>query len=370
MTPLDRLVREIVAQDGPISLERLMALALGHPKHGYYMTRDPFGAAGDFVTAPEISQMFGELLGLWAAGVWRQMGAPARVTLMELGPGRGTLMADALRAGAAMPGFRQAVDLVLVETSPVLRDAQKRALAPSGVPARWSDTLDDAPDGPLIVLANEFFDALPARHYVRSPEGWRERMIGLGEGGALAFNLADAVEPTLKAEAPQGAILELSPVSLRVMSHLAARIARDGGAALIVDYGYARTALGETLQALKAHKPVDPLTMLGEADITVHVDFSALARAAHSAGAAVWGPVTQARLLRDLGIGARAATLARRTGARGMARLDADLNRLAGAGPDSMGELFKALAVTHPVLPAPPAFAMTRNTRDAETPAA
>lgn len=360
MTPLDRLVREIVAMEGPISLERLMALALGHPKHGYYMTRDPFGAAGDFVTAPEVSQMFGELLGLWAAEVWRVMGAPAAVTLMELGPGRGTLMADALRAGAAMPGFRQALRVVMVETSPVLREAQRRALQPSGVAARWSETLDDAPDGPLIVLANEFFDALPARHYVRAPDGWRERMIGLRDDGALTFDLADAVEPALTAEAPEGAILEMSPVSLRVMGALAGRIARDGGAALVVDYGHARTALGETLQALKAHKPVDPLAALGEADLTVHVDFSALGRAAQAAGAAVWGPVTQARLLRDLGIGARADRLARRMDAAGIARLDADLNRLAGAGPDSMGELFKALAVAHPDLPAPPAFAMTR----------
>ena len=360
MTPLDKLVREIVAQDGPISLERLMALALGHPTHGYYMTRDPFGAAGDFVTAPEISQMFGELLGLWAAEVWRMMGAPPRVTLMELGPGRGTLMADALRAGAAMPGFRDAVEVVMVETSPVLREAQRRALAPSGVTTRWSETLDQAPDGPLIVLANEFFDALPARHYVRAPDGWRERMIGLGAEGGLVFGLAPEVEPTLRAEAPEGAILELSPVSLRVIGHLAARIARDGGAALIVDYGYAATALGETLQALRAHKYVDPLQALGEADLTVHVDFAALARAAQAAGAATWGPITQGQLLRDLGVGARADRLARRMDADGIKRLEADLNRLAGSGAESMGELFKALAVTHPDLPAPPAFAMTR----------
>lgn len=360
MTPLDTLVREIIAQDGPISLERLMALALGHPRHGYYMTRDPFGATGDFVTAPEVSQMFGELLGLWAAEVWRMMGAPSRIVLMELGPGRGTLMADALRAAAAMPGFRDAVDLVMVETSPVLREAQRRALAPSGVRARWSDTLDEAPDGPLIVLANEFFDALPARHYVRAADGWRERMIGLGPDGGLAFGLAPEIEPSLRAEAPQGAILEVSPVSLRVMGHLAARVARDGGAALIVDYGHVRTGVGETLQALRAHAYVDPLRDLGEADLTVHVDFAALARAAQAAGAAVWGPRTQGELLRDLGIGARADHLARRMDAAGLKRLDADLNRLAGSGPDSMGELFKALAVAHPDLPAPPAFAMTR----------
>lgn len=360
MTPLDALVREIISQDGPISLERLMALALGHPRHGYYMTRDPFGAAGDFVTAPEVSQMFGELLGLWAAEVWRVMGAPNRVTLMELGPGRGTLMADALRAGAAMPGFRDAVHVVMVETSPVLREAQRRALAPSGAKAIWSDTLDDAPGGPLIALANEFFDALPARHYVRAADGWRERMIGLGGDGALRFDLADDVEPTLTAQAPEGAILELSPVSLRLAGALAARVAREGGAALIVDYGYASTAIGETLQALRAHEYVDPLRDLGEADLTVHVDFSALARAAQASGAAAYGPITQAELLRNLGIGARADRLARGMDAVGVRRLEADLNRLAGAGADSMGELFKALAITPPDAPAPPAFAMTK----------
>lgn len=360
MTPLDVLVREMIAQDGPISLERFMALALGHPKHGYYMTRDPFGAAGDFITAPEISQMFGELLGLWAAEVWRQMGAPRRVVLMELGPGRGVLMADALRAGAAMPGFREAVEVVMVETSPVLREAQRRALLPSGVTARWRETLNDAPDGPLIVLANEFFDALPVRHYVRAPDGWRERMVGLGDGGALTFDIVGDVEPTLTAEASEGAILELSPISLRLMSSLAERIVHDGGAALVIDYGHAATAIGETLQAMRAHKYVDPLHAIGEADLTAHVDFSALARAAKAAGAAAYGPITQAELLRNLGIGARADRLARAMDAEGIKRLETDLNRLAGSGPESMGALFKALAVAHPDLPAPPAFAMTR----------
>jgi SAM-dependent MidA family methyltransferase len=356
MTPLDRLVREIVAQEGPMSLDRLMSLALGHPAHGYYMTRDPFGAAGDFVTAPEISQMFGELLGLWAAEVWRMMGAPARVALIELGPGRGTLMADALRAGAALPGFREAVEIVMVETSPVLRDAQRRTLERMNVAARWLDRVEDAPDGPAIILANEFFDALPVRHYVRAPDGWRERQIGLEPDGRLVFGLAPEPEPHLVAEAPEGAILEAALAGRAVMSHLAGRVAREGGAALIVDYGYTRTAVGETLQALRRHAPCDPLEALGEADLTTHVDFAALARAARAAGAAVHGPITQAALLRDLGVGARAERLARRMDEAGVARLQADLTRLAGSGPDSMGELFKALAVTHPDLPAPPAF--------------
>lgn len=363
MTPLDRLVRDIVANEGPISLERLMGLALGHPEHGYYMTRDPFGAAGDFVTAPEVSQMFGELLGLWAAEIWRMMGAPARLNLIELGPGRGTLMADALRAGAALPGFRAALDITLVEMSPVLRRAQAAALAPLGVTPRWVASLDDAPEGPAVILANEFFDALPARHFLHVGGRWRERLVGLDGDGALAFGVADEAVTGLPENAPEGAVLELQPAALRVMATLARRLATQGGAALIVDYGYGESGFGETLQAVRAHKSVDPLADLGEADLTVHVDFAALARAARAGGCVAHGPITQARLLRDLGIGARAERLARGLDEAGFRALEAGLIRLAGAGPQSMGELFRALAVTHPDLPAPPAFPASGDVR-------
>lgn len=356
MTPLDALLREFIAQEGPQSLERVMSLALGHPEHGYYMTRDPFGAAGDFVTAPEVSQMFGELIGLWAAEVWRMMGAPSRLQLVELGPGRGTLMADALRAAAAMPGFREAIELTFVEMSPVLREAQARTMARLGVAPRWAATIEGIAEGPAIIVANEFFDALPARHYVRAGGAWRERLVGLGADAALAFGLASEPEQNFRAPAPEGAIFETSPIGLRAMSAVAARIAAQGGAALIIDYGYLETRFGETLQALRAHRPVNPLTMLGEADLTVHVDFAALGRAARAAGAAVHGPVTQAQLLRDLGIGARAERLARNADDARVAALGTALHRLAGSGSDSMGELFKAMAVTHPALPAPPAF--------------
>jgi SAM-dependent MidA family methyltransferase len=357
VTPLDAVMREIVAQEGPQSLERVMELALGHPAFGYYMTRDPFGAAGDFVTAPEISQMFGELIGLWAAQVWLSMGSPSRFNLVELGPGRGTLMADALRAGAAVPGFREAVAVTLVETSPVLRRAQAASLEKTGVAPRWADEVAAIPPGPAIILANEFFDALPARHYVRSGGAWRERLIGLSADGALAFGLAPQGEPELKGEAPEGAIYEIQPSALKIMATLARRLAAQGGALLAIDYGHSGAGFGETLQAVRAHRSVDPLTDLGECDLTVHVDFAALARAARAGGARAYGPITQRRLLCDLGIGARAERLARGLDEDGFKALDAALTRLAGVGPASMGELFKALAVTHPDLAPPPAFA-------------
>jgi SAM-dependent MidA family methyltransferase len=356
MTPLGRELVAMIAQDGPISLETYMALALGHPRHGYYMAREPFGAAGDFVTAPEISQMFGELIGLWAAEMWTRMGRPDPVRLVELGPGRGTLMADALRAARAMPGFREAIRVELVETSPALRARQHERLAGSGVSVEWRDRLEDVAPGPAIVIANEFFDALPVRHYVRAGDGWRERMVGLDEAGALAFGLAPYAEPKIGLPAPDGAVMEVSLVAQSVAAVLGRRLAEQGGAALVIDYGYARSAFGETLQALRAHAYVDPLSNVGEADITAHVDFGALARSAREAGAAVFGPVGQGDLLLRLGLVPRAERLGRDANETARASLVAAINRLAGAGPGEMGELFTAIAIVHPALGAPPAF--------------
>ncbi|MBL8590571.1 MAG: SAM-dependent methyltransferase [Methylobacteriaceae bacterium] len=356
MTPLETEIRAMIAQEGPMPLERYMALALGHPTLGYYMTRDPFGASGDFVTAPEISQMFGELLGLWAAEVWTMMGAPAPVRLVELGPGRGALIADALRAAAVAPAFRAAVSVELVETSPALRKRQAAALAGVGLPVAWRERLEDVPDGPMIVLANEFFDALPVRHYVRVGEGWRERLVGLGPDGALAFGVAPFAEPAIAVPAPEGAVMELSPIGHRVAATLARRLARDGGAALIVDYGHLRSGFGETLQAVRAHRYADPLRDVGEADLTAHVDFASLGEAARRAGAAVHGPIAQGALLRRLGLAQRAERLARGADEAGARAIAAATHRLAGAGADAMGELFKAVAFAHPDLPAPPGF--------------
>ncbi|HEY8579101.1 MAG TPA: SAM-dependent methyltransferase, partial [Beijerinckiaceae bacterium] len=311
MTPLGAEIAALVAAGGPISFERYMELCLAHPQHGYYMTRDPFGAAGDFVTAPEISQMFGELVGAWAAIVWRQMGEPRRVTLAELGPGRGTLMADALRACRAIPGFLAALDVRMVETSPLLRARQAEKLQGVEAAVEWCDSVEDLPPGPLIAVANEFFDALPVRHYVRGSNGWYERLVGVRGAGELVFGLSPAPEPALRFAAPAGTVLEIGAAAHRVMAALAARLVAQGGAALVIDYGHVETALGETAQAMRGHAAVGLLDDPGECDLTAHVDFASLARAARASGARVHGPVTQAELLKGLGVYERATQLKR-----------------------------------------------------------
>jgi NADH dehydrogenase [ubiquinone] 1 alpha subcomplex assembly factor 7 len=361
MTPLEAELRRIIAADGPISVATFMGLCLGHPVHGYYMTRDPFGRAGDFITAPEISQMFGELIGLWAAAVWQAMGAPAQVALVELGPGRGTLMADALRAARVVPAFAAALDVYLVETSPVLQRRQQEILAASSVPIAWHREFASVPSGPLIVIANEFFDALPVHQAVKTERGWHERMVGVGPDDRLTFALHPdpipgfaAVVPEPVAKASAGAVYEWR--SGDVVADIASRVARDGGAALVVDYGHSESALGETLQAVGRHGFADPLAAPGEVDLTAHVDFAALARMAQAAGARVHGPVTQGDFLRRIGIEARAAALHDTATAAQATDVDAALARLTGGGRDSMGELFKATAFADPELGALPGF--------------
>lgn len=361
MTMLATLIKEMILHDGPISLDRYMALALAHPEHGYYKSKVPFGAEGDFVTAPEISQMFGELVGLWAVQVWHSLGGPAPFRLVELGPGRGTLIADALRAAKVAPEFRAALDLDLVETSEILRRHQEHALASSGVTARWHSDIADVPAGPMIAIANEFFDCLPVRHFVSDGGAWRERLVGLDDEGRLSFGLAVEPELGLGAAAEAGAILELGVAAARLMLDIAGRIVAERGALLVIDYGYDGAPLGETLQASRRHRYADPLEAPGEADLTAHVDFGALSRAARSAGAVVHGPVTQGEFLARLGIFQRAAVLRRHADAAQCAAIDAALARLAGAGsvakePRSMSELFKVLAVTAPGAPVPPGF--------------
>lgn len=358
MNALQQEIAAMIGAEGPIGIDRFMALALGHPRHGYYMTRDPFGLAGDFVTAPEISQMFGEVLGLWAAITWQQMGSPARVALVELGPGRGTLMMDALRAARAVPGFAEALEVHLVEMSPVLARAQATQLAGSGHEPAWHATIDELPpDVPLIMLANEFFDALPVRQFVATAEGWREKLVGTDDAGRLVFGLDPAVTDALTLKAPAGAIFETSPIGLDIMRRLAERLARQGGALIAIDYGHARSAYGDSLQAVQGHAFVPVLDNPGEADITAHVDFATLAIAAGRGGAKAHPIISQACLLERLGIRERAAILKRK--AEEPAAIDAAVLRLAGTGEAAMGRLFKALAVTHADLPPPPAFEAT-----------
>ncbi|MGQ9371422.1 class I SAM-dependent methyltransferase [Azospirillum sp. A39] len=349
-----------IAVEGPISVAAFMAEALGHPRFGYYMKQDPFGAAGDFVTAPEVSQMFGELIGLWCADTWQRMGAPSPVRLVELGPGRGTLMADALRAAAVLAPFRAALRVHLVETSPALRERQRATLA--GVDVAWHDRLEEVPDGPALVVANEFFDALPVRQIQRTPQGWSERLVDRAEDGGTGFRFvleafgsagASLVPSTLR-DAPPGSVIEVSPASQAVARVLAARLAAQGGAALLIDYGYVGPAVGDTLQAVRRHTHVPVLEAPGDADLTAHVDFAALAVAAQAAGAAAFGPVTQGALLERLGIAARAAALKRTATPRQAADVDAALARLIGT--DQMGTLFKALALAAPGVGAPAGF--------------
>jgi SAM-dependent MidA family methyltransferase len=351
MTPLEQEIRAIIQSEGPITVERYMSLALAHPFYGYYMNRDPFGAAGDFTTAPEISQMFGELLGLWAAEVWTLMGSPNPIRLVELGPGRGTLMADALRAARVVPGLPRALQVHLVETSPALIERQKEELAKSGASISWHTDVEDVPAGPAIFLANEFFDALPVRHYVKTSRGWCERVIGIDANNRLAFGVSGLVEPYLRVQAPEGSIVEIGAVGHRLMASLATRIAAEQGAILVIDYGHAQTALGETLQALKSHRFVDPLSTPGEADVTAHVDFAGLSRAARACGANVFGPVNQGRFLAALGIFERADGLKTSASPTQCDAIDAALHRLVAEDDVNMGKLFKALIVADPQLP-------------------
>lgn len=348
MTALEDILRDTIAKTGPIPVSDFMAIALGHPEHGYYRKADPLGARGDFVTAPEISQVFGEILGLWAAVAWQQAGAPSPVRLVELGPGRGTLMADALRAAKSVPGFAGAVSVHLVETSPALREKQREALA--GFDVHWHDSLSAIPAGPALVLANEFFDALPTDQYVRTEEGWQERRVTVGEAGSLAFTVegdgppADGAIPDTLADAPPGSVIEHSPIREQVAAALGRRLAADGIAALIVDYGHPLPGVGETLQAVRRHRPHDVLSDVGEADLTTHVDFAAIASAAGRSGAHGWGPVPQGAFLTALGAEQRCEILAAAATPDQAEILRSGVRRLIAA--DGMGTLFKVLALT------------------------
>ncbi len=352
-TPLAARIADLIRLDGPIGVDRYMALCLGDPAHGYYTTRDPFGAAGDFVTAPEISQMFGELVGLWAAEAWLRMGSPSPVVLAELGPGRGTLMADALRAAAALPAFRDAVRVHLVETSPVLRQMQARTL--SGAGPVWHDDVEALPPGPAIVIANEFFDALPVRQFVMHGGAWRERLVGLDADGRLAFGLGGVAEP-LVGKAPEGTIREVPVMGLQIARSLARRCCEAGGVVLAIDYGHDGAGYGDTLQAVRAHAFADPLDRPGEQDLTVHVDFGLLRQAALAEGCAFHGTAQQGDWLARLGLAQRAATLSRKADERQAAAIAAAVERLSGDGPGGMGRIFKVGAIAHPALPLLPGF--------------
>lgn len=356
MTALGRRIRRMIADSGPISIEHYMGLCLADPEHGYYMTRDPIGADGDFTTAPEISQMFGEMIGVWLVNVWQSMNAPPLFHLVELGPGRGTLMADILRTAKVAPDFLQAAQIHLVETSPVLRDRQQKALQPYLERVRWHDALTHVPAGPALVIANEFFDALPIRQWQMKNGQWYERMVALGNDNALCSVLSSEPETTLTQAASAGAILERCPAGEKIMAALAARLAGHGGAALAIDYGHLQSGFGDTLQAIRRHAFADIFAEPGEADLTAHVDFARLKLIAERNGAQVAGMTAQGPFLRGLGIEPRAHALSMRGSEAQRADIRAALQRLTGVDENGMGELFKVVAIAHPQLPPPPGF--------------
>jgi NADH dehydrogenase [ubiquinone] 1 alpha subcomplex assembly factor 7 len=358
VTPLENHIVGLIRQGGPIPLDAFMDIALGHPEYGYYRTRDPLGRRGDFITAPEISQMFGELIGLWCVDMWQKLGSPSSFNLIELGPGRGTLMADALRAAKLVPAFRTAAKVTFVETSPTLRAEQKKRVPD----ASWIEQSGDLLPGPSLIIANEFFDALPIRQFQQTDSGWKERCVTLPAQSKNAtpnfeFCLSDETcDPALLSSkvrgAPEGSIAEICPLGQQIAGDLAGHLDAAPGAALIIDYGYTHSAPGDTFQALKGHAYVSPLADPGEADLTAHVDFAALARAA--SGATSHGPVDQGAFLKALGIEARAGILMANAKPHQRQEIEAAHHRL--TDPTAMGSLFKVMALTSRGIPVPAGF--------------
>lgn len=360
LSPLQTEIKRLIKASGPMPVWRYMELCLQHPQHGYYISRDPLGREGDFVTAPEVSQMFGELLGLWAASVWKAVGSPQQFHLIELGPGRGTMMSDALRALRVLPPLYQTLSVHMIEINPVLREKQRTAL--TGMRSvTWHERLDDVPDGPCVIFANEYFDVLPIHQMVRRETGWHERVIELDADETFTYGAAaeptpgfEALLPPLVRAAPVGAIFEWRPDS--AIMAIAKRVRDQRGAALIIDYGHVRSDVGDTFQAIARHTFADPLKTPGLADITAHVDFEALGRAAGAVGARVHGPVTQGDFLQRLGIETRALTLMQKASREVAEDISQGLNRLVEGGRGGMGSLFKVLAISDPDIAALPAL--------------
>lgn len=347
MTPLSTIIRDKIAASGPISIADYMGLALGHPEHGYYIKRDPFGTRGDFITAPEISQIFGEMIGVWCAQTWMQMGG-GPISLVELGPGRGTLMADILRATKAVANFHDSITIHMVETSPTLAHAQYIKLRDMHPRIEWLDKVEELPHAKMLLIANEFFDALPIKQYVMTEQGIRERRVGVDEAtGNFAFTLAEPGLALAKSgnTIPVGTIMEHSPASRSVMRQLAGHIHQHGGAGLIIDYGYLGEAHHDTLQALKSHLFHPVLSDPGEADITAHVDFTSLMEIARDVGNNVPGLLNQGEFLVRMGAQLRLEMLLRQATGAQRDQLITGLQRL--ISPQAMGELFKVMAFTH-----------------------
>lgn len=346
MTGLGQRISDLIAASGPISVADYMALCLFDPGGGYYTTREPFGAAGDFTTAPEISQMFGELVAIWLYAAWQATGSPASPTLAEIGPGRGTLMKDMLRVLSKLdPVFT--ANVAMIETSPRLREVQEQALADSGARVTWHETVATLPAAPLFIVGNELFDAIPTRQFVKIGAAWHERAVGVGEDGKLAFvagpaTIEAALLPAEAETSPAGSIFEFAPARTATMEAIAERIAASGGVGLFFDYGHLEPGIGDTLQALRRHRYDDVLAHPGQADLTSHVDFAALATAARRYGLDAH-MATQGEFLLELGLLERAGSLGAYAGQATRERISGEVERL--AGPDAMGTLFKVLAI-------------------------
>jgi NADH dehydrogenase [ubiquinone] 1 alpha subcomplex assembly factor 7 len=349
MNELARKLAEHIRETGPMTVADFMAACLHDPQHGYYATRPLIGGGdADFLTAPEASQMFGELIGLWCAHEWDVMGKPA-LNLIELGPGRGVLMEDAWRATRRIEGFHDAATIVFVETSAPLRDEQARRVPH----AEWATRLEDAPPGPSLIIANEFLDCLPIRQFIRGESGWHEKLVGLSEAEDLIFGLSSAIPGPEEDDIEEGAVREIAPGLDAVIYEVERRLHAAPGRALFIDYGYVTPEGADTMQALSRHQKVDPLDMPGEADLTAHVDFARVAHLAREAGLHVAGPIPQGRFLHTLGIDMRVEMLSRANPAHAQ-RVAREHHRLTHA--DEMGALFKVICLSTPNLPPPAGF--------------
>lgn len=349
-TPLAKIIRQRIEQLGPMDMGEYMALCLGHPRYGYYMTRDPFGASGDFTTAPEISQMFGEMIGLWIADVWMKMGSPSEFILLECGPGRGTLMGDIMRSTRTLPGLHEAARLYLMEMSPVLQKAQKARLGTYD--PIWIDGLEALPSAvPLIVVGNEFLDALPVRQVIRNGASWRERVVTIDQDGMFCFGekeadlfLIEAARKTGGREDVEG-VVEVSFILNQFLKNLFLLLKKQSGIALFMDYGHECSGVGETLQAVQSHRFTSVLDFPGDSDLTAHVDFENVGRIAREGGLVCHGPVTQSRFLRELGIEVRAERLMK--GANDVQKRDIESSLKRVIDTEQMGSLFKVIALSY-----------------------
>jgi SAM-dependent MidA family methyltransferase len=355
-TPLAGKIKDLIRANGPISVTDYFAICLADPEYGYYRTREPFGRDGDFITAPEISQLFGEMVGVFMVHAWQRHGAPSAVRLVEIGPGRGTMMADMLRVIKRIaPPLFEGLSVHLVETSERLRGVQRITLEAYSTLLSWHDSFENVPEGFTLIAANELFDAIPIRQFVKTAAGLRERVVGLDATGELAFaagiaTLDPQLLPSPAASIPEGTVFEIAPAREAVMQTICERLKTSGGTALVIDYGHLVTGFGDTLQAVRRHDYDPPLAHPGEVDLTSHVDFESLARVALSSGVHLNGGLRQGEFLYRLGLAERAAALSRGKEASEQNLIAAAVDRLAGEGAGKMGELFKLIAVSSPAL--------------------